>query len=253
MTCRTCAIEFTPPDKRGLSRYCSTQCRAKADAKRTLEGYHRRVSKLRYTCKHCKAIYVPKSANRNQFCSVRCRNASRGDLSKPSSYRPSCTVHFPICGCGKQFVARTALQKACSLECSSKLRVVDHCEHCGVEYVPAKGQRMCSVTCRQASRKESRQCARRLRKQKGLNHRKHRDRARYYGVAYETIYLSKVLERDGPTCMLCGVTVNLYARVPHPRSATIDHVIPMSKREHRDLEGHRQPQAASRTEKAEGA
>lgn len=224
--CDSCHGELCPCGNQKV--WGAKQCRQCADQERGSEPRKMTIQKCAYCCHEFKLTIA--RANQSQvFCSKSCTARARTDLSRPSRFRPFCPVFFPICRCGKQFTTSVGGNKCCSLECRWKLRKTDNCEHCGMEYVPMKGQRMCSLACRKASKKESRIASRKLRKQKGLNHRKHRERARRYGVPYETIMLSKVLERDGPTCMLCGSPTNLTARVPHPRSATLDHVIPMSK------------------------
>lgn len=39
----------------------------------------------------------------------------------------------------------------------------------------------------------------------------------------------EVYQRDGGLCGLCGEAIDLTVRYPHPRSFTIDHVLPLSK------------------------
>jgi 5-methylcytosine-specific restriction endonuclease McrA len=38
-----------------------------------------------------------------------------------------------------------------------------------------------------------------------------------------------VFERDGWRCQLCGDDINPTLRFPHPLSATIDHILPLTK------------------------
>ncbi|WML63644.1 HNH endonuclease signature motif containing protein [Rhodococcus sp. AH-ZY2] len=38
-----------------------------------------------------------------------------------------------------------------------------------------------------------------------------------------------MFERDGWRCHICGQKVNRKAKAPHPKAATIDHVIPLAR------------------------
>lgn len=57
----------------------------------------------------------------------------------------------------------------------------------------------------------------------------HRKRARLYGVAYEPIKPKVIYERDGWRCQLCHRKVNPKLEFPHPKSASLDHIVPMSQ------------------------
>lgn len=57
-----------------------------------------------------------------------------------------------------------------------------------------------------------------------------RKRARHYGVRYEPINRREVFTTDGWACQICGVeTTSEYG---HPHSATLDHIIPVSRGGH---------------------
>jgi 5-methylcytosine-specific restriction endonuclease McrA len=55
-----------------------------------------------------------------------------------------------------------------------------------------------------------------------------RQRAKRWGVAYETIIRVKVFERDGWRCQLCRKAVNRNLSYPNPMSASLDHIVPIS-------------------------
>jgi 5-methylcytosine-specific restriction endonuclease McrA len=57
----------------------------------------------------------------------------------------------------------------------------------------------------------------------------HHSRATYFGVAYERIDRTQVFERDDWTCGICSLAVDPAARFPDAGSATLDHVVPMSR------------------------
>lgn len=54
-------------------------------------------------------------------------------------------------------------------------------------------------------------------------------RARKIGVEYEHFSSKEIFERDDWRCGICEHTVDSKLRYPHPRSASLDHVIPLSK------------------------
>ena len=63
----------------------------------------------------------------------------------------------------------------------------------------------------------------------GGGHRNARGRARRHGVAYTPIDRTKVYTRDNWTCGICHTPVDPTHAFPHPMSATLDHIAPMSK------------------------
>ncbi|MGB3707611.1 HNH endonuclease [Gordonia sp. (in: high G+C Gram-positive bacteria)] len=56
-----------------------------------------------------------------------------------------------------------------------------------------------------------------------------RRRAAQYGVKFEPIDRVQVFQRDGWICSLCGDPVDPELAYPDPRSASIDHTIPISR------------------------
>ncbi|MBS1984806.1 MAG: HNH endonuclease [Bdellovibrionales bacterium] len=60
--------------------------------------------------------------------------------------------------------------------------------------------------------------------------RKHRDRARKFGVAYEPINPIEIFVRDGWECQMCGrPTPALLRGTYDPSSPELDHIVPMSR------------------------
>lgn len=58
--------------------------------------------------------------------------------------------------------------------------------------------------------------------------RGHRRRARLYGVHYEYVSPHTIYERDGWCCGICRKKVDRALEYPHPKSASLDHVLPIS-------------------------
>jgi 5-methylcytosine-specific restriction endonuclease McrA len=57
----------------------------------------------------------------------------------------------------------------------------------------------------------------------------HRKRTRSKGLERDRILPREIFDRDGWRCHLCGRRVNSRLRAPHPGSATLDHITPVSK------------------------
>jgi 5-methylcytosine-specific restriction endonuclease McrA len=48
------------------------------------------------------------------------------------------------------------------------------------------------------------------------------------GAGYKTLSYYSVAERDRWTCQLCGAPVDRTLGHPHPYSASLDHIVPLS-------------------------
>lgn len=58
---------------------------------------------------------------------------------------------------------------------------------------------------------------------------KDRRRARLQGAFVAKVNRADIYARDGYTCQLCGRKVNMNLVYPHPKSASLDHILPLSK------------------------
>lgn len=104
------------------------------------------------------------------------------------------------------------------------------CTECSVP-IPAGSYRtvaQCSDECRKARKRNLDRAQRRRERLNGTRETTHRARARRFGVEYEPVNKWAVFERDGWRCGICRCKVNKKLRHPHPMSASLDHVIPMS-------------------------
>jgi HNH endonuclease len=110
------------------------------------------------------------------------------------------------------------------------------CELCGSPYAPGprtRGkpqQRFCSKSCAQAWRNGARPPYTRV--QDGdygtaRNARKRR-RLRVRAETWDGVSDAQILERDGWRCGICRTRIGKSFKHPHPRSASIDHIIPLS-------------------------
>jgi hypothetical protein len=97
---------------------------------------------------------------------------------------------------------------------------VCECTVCGSLFEPEYGTKkrsFCSDTCDALG----------ARAHKGNSRRS--SRARRYGVLTEPVRREEVYARDAWTCGLCGTPIDPALAWPHPKSATMDHVVPLSR------------------------
>ncbi|WP_338121874.1 HNH endonuclease [Mycobacterium paragordonae] len=88
------------------------------------------------------------------------------------------------------------------------------CAHCDRDLGSLDIKRQICDSCRAVARRKCRG--------------KHSRRARHYSVEYETVDARKVYARDKWRCGICNRKVDKRLVPPHPMSASLDHVVPMS-------------------------
>jgi len=59
--------------------------------------------------------------------------------------------------------------------------------------------------------------------------KRHRYRARKINAKHEEFMVSDVYERDNWHCQICGKPVNKKLKHPHLLSASLDHILPLSR------------------------
>lgn len=211
-------------------------------------------------CRYCNSV-IPKSAKRGppkQFCGIGCRRPS----AKAAKICLACGIEFlgaknasccsPKCKgeairrkrkesaavarcpyCGKKFKPHYQNKRGfCSGGCftRSKMLVADTtavCLMCGNGF--KKPKRGIKVYC-------SRRCAERACMKRKRQTEKFRERERQYKKyrsivvgAGDSILPEQIFERDGWVCQLCGKPVDRRLKFPHPMSASLDHITPISK------------------------
>ncbi|MCH0555804.1 HNH endonuclease [Streptomyces sp. MUM 16J] len=135
--------------------------------------------------------------------------------------------------CGKEnpLPKRGAVRRFCSAACREKAKETAErynavCEFCGDPFRCARArQRFCSLSC-VTSHKNAVRYADHVYVPQGKGHR---GRAQRYGVRYEVFAARDVFERDGWACGLCEGDVDPKVAWPDPWSASLDHVVPMSR------------------------
>lgn len=154
-------------------------------------------------CEHCEKEFSYKYKER-KFCSKSCsaRGNQTGGRNKGTIIKTADRHKHKVCPvCSRTFTNITPSVKYCSHECFvSTVR--------GVEKVPAD--------IRRTKRRES--------------NRKHNKikRARRRQCETENFNDSEIYIRDRYKCHLCKGKINMLLRFPHPKSPSIDHLIPIS-------------------------
>lgn len=98
----------------------------------------------------------------------------------------------------------------------TRLFTAGACRVCDAAFVSLHLDVTCSGACKLVYRARQRREAR------------DRRRALKRGAFVANVSPSKVFEMDGYRCHLCGKKVDMTKKVPHPRAATVDHVIPLA-------------------------
>jgi HNH endonuclease len=153
------------------------------------------------------------------FCSRRCAQ---------TKYAPVCTTP----GCGKPHRAKGL--------CSSCYNTANYssadrhayptraCETCQGDYRPfRREQRFCSLLCRSGG--EFAMGGTTEVERKSWREAQRRRRATLRGVEVEQFNDRDIYERDGWRCQLCRAKVDQSLCWPHPMSASLDHIIPLTK------------------------
>jgi hypothetical protein len=142
-------------------------------------------------------------------------------LASKELARPTCEN----CGCP----CKDGASRFCSLSCLKKWRGLRLCELCGAKVQDATAYSKCR--CKSCKAKEKTKANRRQKQKYGRNHRQ---RARRHGVAYTSIPVREIYERDGWKCQICNrrckqaFLVSKRDGRPHPRSPTLDHIRSMA-------------------------
>lgn len=137
------------------------------------------------------------------------------------------SVRPPCQHCGKEI--NSGSSRFCSYACVKNWRGTRQCDACGVDVPRSNSFSKCRCeTCRERLRKEAN------RRGKNRCGRNHRQRARHHGVAYLPVPVKAVYERDGYRCQICRrrcLKSAMFSKTDgriHPRSPTIDHIVPMA-------------------------
>jgi len=250
MVCKNCGIEFNKTAPRHF--FCCTKC-----------AKHYRCRHPKHSpcvCINCGKTFIPKEKNRNQYCSRECAFAYKrgpnanywkgGITEKRRSTAQDKRAKGKVCViCGSIFHPYNISEIYCSNECrktkgrndyhknvvailrqqrehfwaTREERKPFNCMECGQVVIPKyetksnRQRKYCSNKCMNKYTKR-------------IEGRTHKERARRYGVSYETVDPIKVFMRDGYRCQLCNIKLNKKNRGTNRDDAPeLDHIIPLSK------------------------
>lgn len=192
-----------PPCSRRLHVERVTAGRAESVVRNWPPGREGKTCPISYgACDYCRGLYIEQSRTKVKrgstwpkvFCSIHCADTYYATLILYTTR--TCA------DCGERFQAR--------VKSTNPPKVCDACR-------PARTRR----------NRKAAKAAGRKRGEPWATMGNHRRRARFYGVAYEPIKRLEVFERDGWRCGICRRKVNAELDFPHPKSASLDHIVPM--------------------------
>lgn len=228
-TCTECGDQL-PVGSTRRRRYCSRPCADKASDR------SRHSAQPTAMCNSCGKSFRPKRPGRDTACSRECGWAwlARKAELRRSGGRVSVVVKLASCAnCSKRFI-KSGAAKLCSDDCRKERARIDarkksaarhdeeqlerKCGECGKVFSPKYGEKrrvFCSEPC---ARRAVKRVARR------------KERARLRGAKVEAVNPTKVFERDGWRCQLCGIKTPRRLRGSiKPNAPEMDHIIPLSK------------------------
>lgn len=194
----------------------------------------RRRAKAKEQAKRCEIIGCQKLAYKSRLCSMhRCRLQNNGHPERIRFFLNQCH------GCGKIY-ASVKIGKSCSLQCQYYVHrgetVWRECECCKTIFRAANTRQYCSPQCRRALRlARQREWVHQQKQTNPLYLTRHRmvqskRRARIVkNGPPEEFTFEEICERDQWSCYLCGKPVDKELDWPHTESASMDHVVPLSK------------------------
>lgn len=220
-TCVCCHRPFETTHKVQVA--CSQSCGSRFARMKGQTGIGR------FLCRYCGKWYVPKTNTRTTFCSRDCSFAWMHDKKR---FRQQLNGHArlrepracDICGVeltgrAKRFCSKACRKEAARLDAKRAWKPVEprpiKCVVCEKTFHAKHNRKYC---------KPCRRMVNRLRKATG----KTRRRARIADALIESFNNHEVMQRDGWRCQICGRKILKSKQAPHPRSATIDHIIPLS-------------------------
>lgn len=160
-----------------------------------------------------------------RFCS---REHERAWRAARATWAPRLRIAYlrACADCPTFFWSAAATQRRCrncapgrwrAYYAARKPLVARACRECRVSFTPEYGNRR-RVFCSQA-------CLDRLNSRVGKALR----RARHRAVVREAFDPREIYDRDGWRCGLCRRRVLQRVQVPHPKAATLDHIVPLTE------------------------
>ena len=262
--CEQCGQWFRPHKNVGKhQRFCSEECQRQW----WLENRSEAGKVYRFVCQNCGKEYETLYSNRDNVCSRECGwelHSKRAAVTKLclSCGRAFVEIRSGSGYCSDECRKRGGLQRCvvcdspfhghsnsayCSEECKRQLRreqlrkhreaigrnsgriEVLICKECGTTFerrVHNRVPEFCSKTCQRTNwernnpDKASAMKAKQQRKRRAM---------KCANGPVDSIDFDVVCARDGWRCGICGRKVRKSLKFPHPMSASLDHIVPLSK------------------------
>ena len=218
--CLFCGSPLTDNSVNNTKKFCNKSCKDK---------FHRRqgIKIYTYTCQQCGIEYHPKDKRNNKYCSNKCKSRISNKIKTErliNKFIITYTGRINVCvGCGKIFISGNG-GKFCSIKCSSyyydskkHTEKIKTCIECGAKFFDRYGDKRrnyCSIGCSKKSNRRMRDVRKRVGKKDAV-------------VDHFTLY--QILIRDNYKCGICGKEIDVSLKYTDRMSATIDHIIPLSK------------------------
>lgn len=174
-----------------------------------------------FDCAHCGEHCIPGenvASHATKFCGKGCKAAWHA-AHRP--WVPSPETQALRRAARRRMAAQRELRKAASLPSTGAVWTMGWCE-CGEPFI---SRQSAAVVCSQLCAKRR---GRRAYRAKHGSY-EHRRRARRFGVAYEPINPREVFEAANWICGICGEPTDPEADACQPRSASLDHIVPISR------------------------
>lgn len=254
--CKMCGEGFVRA--RHDQKLCSPPCREKAKLaalKAARDSSEKRAKK--YNCLNC-GINFKRRRYKSGACSCQKKYCSRECAFEARRLKKSCAARplevagqlaswfvswgdddwprvYPCVECGAECRQRKAASIARPLcrRCDRNHPKPMPCEMCGIE-IDGRGRRKRCRECSRAVLKDQRRANRKKRRRKHGAACNFRQRCKKYGAPYTSVSRKAVMDRNRWKCQLCGeklldrYTTIMGTKTPHPRSPTIDHIVPLS-------------------------
>ena len=189
----------------------------------------------------CEMPRPPKGASgpRPSYCSAKCRrdadyarNKDRRNADSSARKLAERAALERVCvGCGGSIpAARTMRARFCSPMCLRRNTARDNpsaeCSYPDCER-PVRARGICNMHWRREARAAGREKAPGWSEARRASH--HKRRALKRGAEAESLNSIEVFERDAWTCGLCAEPVDPALAWPDPMSASLDHILPLSR------------------------
>lgn len=217
--CLNCSVNFETTNK--SKKYCSIKCCNEYNKKNRKDP---RAKNRKKQCQYCNKEFIDNTKfNKLKYCSKKCH-----ELWMKENPR-----HTKICPvCGKEYKSNRKEQKYCSKECTFLNLMVEPnsvCLCCGEKFRKQKHHsgKFCSRNCfiKYTGINE----ISKAKYKSNLTDASSIKRCKKYKVKYENIDPLEIFERDKWICGICGEKIDKTLNYPDKMSATLDHIIPLSK------------------------